>query len=94
MRQNRLGPKFRRQHPIGPFSADYYCVTLKLAIEVDGDWHNLHSDERRDAYFLSKGIHTLRIPAVDIDENMDGVLYQIEMKIAELEANQAEEPKR
>lgn len=32
--------KFRRQHPIGPFIADFYCHKFKLVIEVDGNIHN------------------------------------------------------
>ena len=37
------GHKFRRQHPIGRYVADFACDRLKLAIEIDGDVH--HRDE-------------------------------------------------
>lgn len=30
------GCKFRRQHPLSEFIADFYCHSLKLVIEVDG----------------------------------------------------------
>ena len=30
------GRKFRRQHPVGPYIVDFYCVEEKLAIELDG----------------------------------------------------------
>jgi len=33
------GHKFRRQRPIGPFIADFYCAALALVIELDGDSH-------------------------------------------------------
>jgi very-short-patch-repair endonuclease len=33
------GVKFRRQHPIGPYFADFACVSKKLVIEIDGEHH-------------------------------------------------------
>ncbi len=33
------GRKFRRQFSVGPYVVDFYCPTLKLAIEIDGDSH-------------------------------------------------------
>ena len=42
LRAHRMGGlKFRRQHPIGPFFADFACVARKLMIEVDGEHHAL-----------------------------------------------------
>jgi cyclase len=40
LRAKPNGCKFRRQHPIGPFIADFYCHPAKLVIEVDGGIHN------------------------------------------------------
>ena len=34
------GLKFRRQHPIGIYVADFYCHKIKLIVEVDGSIHN------------------------------------------------------
>ena len=34
------GLKFRRQHPIGIYIADFYCHKLRLIIEIDGSIHN------------------------------------------------------
>ncbi len=47
--RNQMGVSFRRQHPAGPYFLDYYCPALRLAIEVDGDWHDAGADARRDA---------------------------------------------
>lgn len=33
------GRKFRRQHPIGPYIADFACVERRLIIEADGGQH-------------------------------------------------------
>jgi len=37
--QHKTGPVFRRQHAIGPYILDFYCVKAKLAVEVDGEHH-------------------------------------------------------
>ncbi len=34
------GYKFRRQHPLGIYIADFYCHKLKLVIEIDGSIHD------------------------------------------------------
>ena len=36
----QLGVKFRRQHPISRYIADFYCHEVKLIIELDGSIHN------------------------------------------------------
>jgi adenine-specific DNA-methyltransferase len=55
LRNGQLGAKFRRQHPIGPYIADFYCAQAKLVIEIDSDTgHGTEEaenhDARRDAY--------------------------------------------
>ena len=40
-RKQLCGLKFRRQHPIGPFFADFACVSRKLVIEIDGGYHDV-----------------------------------------------------
>ena len=73
LRQRPLGLKFRRQHPVGPYSGDFYCASAKLIIEVDGEAHNMGDrparDERRDEYLGKLGYMTLRIPARDVFRN-------------------------
>ena len=74
LRANALGAPFRRQHPIGPYFADYYCAPLKLAVEIDGDGHDKVYDARRDAFFAAQGIDTLRFSAA---EELEGVVCAI-----------------
>lgn len=81
LRNRKLGVSFRRQHPIGPYFADYYCAELKLVIEVDGDWHFPGKDAARDAFLATKSILTHRIPVPAIDENIEGVIQAIEIVI-------------
>ena len=41
LRDRRLdGYKFRRQHPIKRFIADFYCHEARLVVEIDGEIHN------------------------------------------------------
>jgi very-short-patch-repair endonuclease len=73
--------RFRRQHPVGPFVLDFYCDSARLAVEVDGEGHGFgdqpHRDERRDAWMAERGIRTLRIPAIEVRDNLDGVVTTI-----------------
>ena len=41
LKGNQLGSKFRRQHPLGIYIADFYCHEALLVIELNGDIHNL-----------------------------------------------------
>lgn len=72
---------FRRQHPIGPYIADFYCEAAKLVIEVDGWVHNTgdhpQRDERRDAYMEALGYRVLRYEAVEVMRDTDGVAQSI-----------------
>lgn len=79
LRKKSLGLHFRRQHPIGPYILDFYCDTAKLAVEVDGQGHlgRIEQDERRDRWLFAEGVRTLRIRAVEVRDNIDGVIETI-----------------
>ena len=50
VRGKRLGGfKFRRQHVIGNYIADFVCLPARLVIEIDGDTHGNDVAEARDA---------------------------------------------
>ncbi len=46
--RNRYGFKFRRQHVIGIFIADFVCLKYRLVIEVDGGYHSQGDQQRSD----------------------------------------------
>ena len=73
------GFKFRRQHPIGPYVADFFCLEAKLVIELDGSQHadQLDQDKRRSEYLRDAGYAVLRIWNHKIISNIDEVLQQI-----------------
>ncbi len=73
LRRSPAGVKYRRQHPIGPYVADFYCPAAKLVIEVDGHIHDSAAaaarDEKRDEYLRKLGLRVIRVPASDVLAN-------------------------
>jgi len=66
---------------MGPYILDFYCHALKLAIEVDGEGHG-HPDQaahdlRRDRWLSEQGITTVRPAAIDVRDNLEGVMTDI-----------------
>ncbi len=77
--KNLQGLKFRRQHPLGPFIADFYCASHRLVIEIDGDIHNyqIENDYLRTQAFEKLGYHVIRFENRDVEDNLDKVLAEI-----------------
>ncbi len=69
--------KFRRQHPIGPYFADFYCAAANLVVEIDGRLHDVEHDAQRDAYMAERGIEVLRVRAVDVRDRKGDVVMLI-----------------
>jgi very-short-patch-repair endonuclease len=78
LRNEQLGVKFRRQHSIGEYIADFYCQKLKLVIEIDGDSHftneAIEYDKIRTTFFNSLGIDVIRFTNEDVMKNIEGVI--------------------
>ena len=73
------GLKFRRQHPIGCFIADFYCAQARLVIEIDGDSHagQVEYDQARTAWLESQGYRVVRYTNRDVKENFAAVVENI-----------------
>jgi very-short-patch-repair endonuclease len=70
--------KFRRQFAIGPYIADFVCLSHRLIIEADGSQHNGSShDVKRDAFLRAQGFTILRLWNNGILKDMDGALLTI-----------------
>ena len=67
--------RFRKQHPIGPFVADFYCPSAKTVIEIDGASHDARqeADAARDAYMEALGLRVVRIRAAEVLANPEVV---------------------
>jgi very-short-patch-repair endonuclease len=77
LRGRRLGWKFRVQHTIGPFLADFACLERKLIVEADGGQHDPASDRARTANLRRRGFRIVRFWNHDILQNIDGVVETI-----------------
>jgi very-short-patch-repair endonuclease len=75
------GFKFRKQHAFDPYTLDFFCYEAALAIEIDGFAHELGTnpqrDIRRDAWVAGQGVRTLRFRAIDVRDNLDGIVTTI-----------------
>ena len=70
--------KFRRQMVIGPYIADFVCLSHRLIVEVDGSQHDASAhDAKRDAYLRSQGFRVLRLWNIGVLQDMDGALLTI-----------------
>ena len=72
------GWHFRKQHPIGPYIADFACARAKLVIEVDGDSHaradQAAHDHQRTRFLSRQGWCVHRVWNIDIYKNLNAVL--------------------
>lgn len=79
------GSKFRRQHPIDDYVADFACIPAKLLIEVDGSVHDGPSAEERDAErtrtLMSFGWTILRFSNEAVLHRTDQVLNEIALRL-------------
>jgi very-short-patch-repair endonuclease len=94
LRTKPLGFKFRRQHPFSIYILDFYCHSLRLAIEVDGSIHKLdevkEKDDCRQKQLEQEGLNFLRFSNEDIITKPELVIQQIENALKE----QAEKSKK
>ncbi|MCB9843983.1 MAG: DUF559 domain-containing protein [Phycisphaeraceae bacterium] len=80
LRNRQLGGlKFRRQQPIGPYVADFYCADARLVVELDGVKHLSSGgrDAARDRWMRAQGIETIRIPVPRFTKDRVRVLEYI-----------------
>jgi very-short-patch-repair endonuclease len=88
LRAKRLGGvKFVRQHPIGPYFADFACRSRMIVIEVDGATHGTDAerahDRKRTAFLQQLGYRVLRFGNDEVLNGMDGVLSLVSGALSE-----------
>jgi very-short-patch-repair endonuclease len=73
------GWKFRRQHPIERYVADFACPAAKLVIELDGGQHaeRAAQDAERTSALARHGWRVLRFWNTEVVENAEGVAETI-----------------
>lgn len=77
------GLKFKRQHPIGTYYADFACIEEKIVVEIDGGQHNENTkDELRTQYLEEKGFQVIRFWNNEVLDNMEGVLTTLSLTLS------------
>ncbi|MCR4810318.1 MAG: DUF559 domain-containing protein [Prevotella sp.] len=75
------GLKFRRQHGIGPYVMDFYCPSIKLCIELDGEVHNMHGaylhDSERTRFLNENGVTVMRFENEIVFKNINAIIESI-----------------
>jgi len=83
----RLGVKFRRQHPIHSYVADFYCHSHKLVVEVDGPIHDSVEkklyDATRTSCFNEFKIRVVRFTNDQILNDIETALENIKKALKE-----------
>jgi len=84
-RKDFLGYKFRRQHVIDGYILDFYCPSIKLAIEIDGGIHQrqIKEDKERQAIIEAHGIKFFRISSEEVKNNIALVIGKLKIIIVQ-----------
>ena len=82
---NNLGYKFRRQHSIGNFIADFFCPVKRLVIELDGEIHEgqIEYDDGREAEIEKYDIKVIRFTNGEVINDIYSVVNKIKTIIKE-----------
>ena len=79
------GYRFRQQHGFGPYVLDFYCPSLRLCIELDGEVHDSEEVRQKDAdrtLFLKENkIKVLRFRNEEVETDIEDVLKRIRLFI-------------
>ena len=82
--RNVAGYKFRRQVPIGPYFADFACLSARLVVEIDGEFHeDPERDQRKTDYLEARGWRVMRVVASLTDHHLDAVIEAIWQELQE-----------
>lgn len=83
--------KFRRQHPILDFIADFYCNKLKLIVEADGRYHEeddaTYYDSERTKELKQYGYSVIRFSNEEILSDIDNVLAKLKERVKKLNSD-------
>ena len=80
--RQRCNQKFRREHPLGNYTADFYCAAAKLVVEIDGASHlsteAKNYDANRDQWMRQQGIRILRFTCAQVEHETQIVIDKID----------------
>ncbi len=81
LRLRPAGLRFRRQHPVGPYVADFCCLSERLIIEVDGEVHDFGEragrDQTKRRFLEENGFRVIRVSARRVFKDAAGTANAI-----------------
>ncbi|KAF0184456.1 MAG: endonuclease domain-containing protein [Hyphomonadaceae bacterium] len=90
--------KFRRQHAVGPYVADFACLALRLVLEVDGQSHadpeQAAFDAQRTAFLENAGWRVARISNTDALAGGDALYLKLDAIVLPLLPREGEKVSR
>ena len=92
LKQNFPNYRFKRQHPISDYIADFYCHKLKLVLEIDGNMHDTkeakENDLIRDEFMHSLNLKMLRFTNDEVCKNGELAMDKLKVEIESIILNQ------
>lgn len=89
--RNFEGYKFRRQHPFKGYALDFYFPSARIAIALDGGWHNYRAgrttDQMRSEFLACHGIDVLRFWNHQVRQELDSGLQAISVALEQRQKN-------
>ena len=81
---SKTGFAFRRQLVIGHFIVDFACTKVRLAVEIDGAYHEDRAwqDAQRDRALTVLGWRVLRVVEEDVIADLEAVVGRIALAAA------------
>jgi very-short-patch-repair endonuclease len=94
LQHKQLGYKFRKQHTIGTYIADFACIQPRLIVELDGSQHAAQNayDQNREAFLKAQGFTVLRFASNAVFQNLAGVLSCIQAQLHSLSQQPPPQP--
>ena len=95
VRADKLGVKFRRQHPIESYIVDFVCLQSALIVEVDGGYHEASDqkiyDEERTRILNEIGFTVIRFSNDEVLNSIEKVISKIQEALAKSESHSNKE---
>jgi|GEM_PF-573151 len=81
------GLAFRRQHPVGPYIADFACTKAKLIVEIDGSSHHFKTerDATRQLWLEERGWTVLRMTEAQVLADLRAALDSLFLTASHLQ---------
>ncbi|MEO9004504.1 MAG: endonuclease domain-containing protein [Ginsengibacter sp.] len=91
LKQHFSNYRFKRQHPVSQYIADFYCHKLKLVIEIDGGIHlseeAKNNDKLRDEFMRSLSLKIVRFSNEEVCKNSEMVIAKLRDLIERISAD-------